>query len=360
MLSGRATPSRLPEGGANARYKPCARLGALPTASGGIARAAYRLMRQARLGTDAVLAHAHLTAHEMNRVQMRFPVKSQIAFLNAAAQALDRPFLGFELARAIDLRELGLWYYIQASSASLDDAIARAARYSTIHNEGVLLRYTERRNVSVAFRHVGVPRCEDSHQIEFFAVILVRVCRQLTARNLVPQIVKFIHRRPHVGAEVRAFFGCEICFGAETDAVVFPRSAGSLHVVQADPYLNALLARYCDEALATRRAQPGPWRLRVENTLIPLLPHGKANLAQVCTLLGASRRTVIRRLAAEQQTFSAVLDELRQNLAKRYLAEQELPISEIAWLLGYKTGSAFNHAFKRWTRTSPTRARASS
>jgi AraC-like DNA-binding protein len=55
-------------------------------------------------------------------------------------------------------------------------------------------------------------------------------------------------------------------------------------------------------------------------------------------------------------TFSRVLDELRFDLAKRYLREQDLPISEVAWLLGYRETSAFNHAFKRWTGKSPKQA----
>jgi len=188
MLIGQAILGHLRENGARAEDKPRSRLGALPTASGGIARAAYRLMKEARIATRAVLQQAGLTAHQMDRPDVRFPVKSQIAFLNAAAQALDKPFLGFELARAIDLRELGLLYYIQASSTSLHDALARAARYSAIHNEGLLLRYRELRDVAVSFRHVGVPRADDSHQIEFFATMMVRICRHLTARNLTPRI----------------------------------------------------------------------------------------------------------------------------------------------------------------------------
>ena len=55
-------------------------------------------------------------------------------------------------------------------------------------------------------------------------------------------------------------------------------------------------------------------------------------------------------------TFSKVLDELRFDLARRYLQERSLPISEIAWLLGYRETSAFNHAFKRWSGKSPTQA----
>jgi AraC-like DNA-binding protein len=40
-------------------------------------------------------------------------------------------------------------------------------------------------------------------------------------------------------------------------------------------------------------------------------------------------------------------------LAKRYLAEQSLSASRIAWLLGYTEVSGFSHAFRRWTGRTP-------
>jgi AraC-like DNA-binding protein len=48
-----------------------------------------------------------------------------------------------------------------------------------------------------------------------------------------------------------------------------------------------------------------------------------------------------------------MLKELRLDLAKRDLADQDLSISKIAWLLGYQDVSSFTHAFKRWTGNTP-------
>jgi AraC-like DNA-binding protein len=69
-----------------------------------------------------------------------------------------------------------------------------------------------------------------------------------------------------------------------------------------------------------------------------------------------SRRTLARRLADENLTFRKVLDNLRFDLAKRYFREQDLPASEVAWLLGYREASTLNHAFKRWTGSAPKQA----
>jgi AraC-like DNA-binding protein len=52
-----------------------------------------------------------------------------------------------------------------------------------------------------------------------------------------------------------------------------------------------------------------------------------------------------------------VLCNLRVDLANRYLAERDLSISRIAWLLGYQNVAAFSHAFKRWTGRTPSQAR---
>lgn len=71
-----------------------------------------------------------------------------------------------------------------------------------------------------------------------------------------------------------------------------------------------------------------------------------------------SHRTLVRRLALEGLTFSGVLDEMKIDLAKSYLKNDELPISQTAWLLGYGEVSAFTHAFKRWTGMTPRQWRA--
>jgi AraC-like DNA-binding protein len=93
--------------------------------------------------------------------------------------------------------------------------------------------------------------------------------------------------------------------------------------------------------------------LKVENAIAPLLPHGQAKIGEIAPRLGVSRRTLTRLLASEGCSFSEILDALRLDLAKSYLREQNLPISEVAWPLGYKEGSAFDHACKRWTGKAP-------
>jgi AraC-like DNA-binding protein len=98
----------------------------------------------------------------------------------------------------------------------------------------------------------------------------------------------------------------------------------------------------------------------VENIVSPLLPHGQGRANLVAQRLGMSERTLERRLVDEGVNFSKVLQDLKATLAIRYLAEDDMPISRIAWLLGFEEVSSFSHACRRWTGKSPRELRRSS
>ena len=139
--------------------------------------------------------------------------------------------------------------------------------------------------------------------------------------------------------------------------MTFSRSLIDIAVVSADPYLNKLLIKQYEDVIAHRKLNRNAFALRVENAIVPLLPHGKANAKDVARKLGMSQRILARHLASEGLTFVKMLQELRLDLAKRDLADRDLSITQIAWLLGYRDVSAFTNAFKRWTGKTPRTAR---
>jgi AraC-like DNA-binding protein len=330
------------------------RIGALPTAAGWLARLAYTRARQAGIELDSLLKESGLTEQQLNDRGARLPVHRQIRFLNLAANALRDEFLGFHLAQPPDLREMGLLFYVAASSETLVDALKRAARYSSIGNEGLSVRCLEEGDLRIAFDYVGVARHSDRHQIEFFMTVLIRLCRQLTGVRLVPSRARVKHRRTlQGGSGVAAYFGPNMTFGARADELTFAADVKDVAVTSADPYLNALLVANCEQALAYRPSNRGTFRSAVENAIVPLLPHGKVRASEIAARLGLSQRTSARRLTLEGVTFSEVLEGLRADLARQYLSDPDLSISQIAWLLGYQEVSAFTHAFKRRTGKTP-------
>ena len=328
-----------------------------PDALGVATRLAAGRLREAGIDLKPLLRSAGLSASELSRKDMRIGVASQIKFLELAAKALKDPLLGFRLARDGELRQIGLLHYLAASSETLGDAMDRVQRYSSIANAGLVLKCSGDRNFTIALRYAGVARHSDRQQMECFVTMLVRFCRASTHRRLNPIGVHFVHRRASESPELEKYFGCQIEFDADTDQIIFDNKAKQLPLVSADPYLNEILLRDCEQALAYRRSRASSLRIAIENAITPLLPHGKARLDAVAQTLGMSSRTLARRLNAEGLGFGEILNQLRSDLARHCLGEANLSISQIAWLLGYQGVSAFSHGCRRWTGMNPRRMR---
>ena len=328
-----------------------------PLTAGVMTRQACALVRAAGLELAPLLAPAGLTIELIEDRDSRFRAESQIRFLQLAADALGDDLLGFHLGRDSELREVGLLYYVLASSNTLGESLARAERYSALNNEGISLRLRHEPATVIAFQYVGIERNLDRHQIEYLLTAVIRICRQLTNSDLRPRRVRMVHRHRAAATELNAFLGCDVEFGSDVDEVEFSENVEGIPVVSQDPYLNRLLIKYCEEALAERLAARGSLRRDLESAITLLLPHGRAHVGEVAAQLGMSRRTLARRLAAEGLTFADVLAELRVALAKRELQDRGLTISQVAWLLGYREVSAFTHAFKRWTGKTPREVR---
>ena len=314
--------------------------------------------RRLGLSLPPLLHRAGLTINDVKDDDSPITVEAQIRCLNLIAEALGDDLLGFHIARQMDLRGTGFLYYVAASSDSLGEALMSVARYSSIVNEGVDLKVKVGKTLAIELSYAGVPRLADRHQMESWLVAVVRFCRAMAGRDLQPLSIKIMHQRIPESAELDAFFGRDIEFGADADDILFPSEVSRLPNISADPYLNRLLIKYCDEILDHRKFPADALRPNVENAIAALLPRGQANIERVAQRLGITSRTLRRRLRSENLSFARLQRELRIALAKRYLAEPNLPISRIAWLLGYGEISTFSHAFKRWTGRTPRAVRS--
>ncbi|WP_336491813.1 AraC family transcriptional regulator [Methylobacterium nigriterrae] len=329
-----------------------------PSAAGSLARLAVAYAEASGIAVQPLLHCAGLTERQIADRHARIGAANQVAVVGLIAEALGDDLLGFRLGQGFELREIGLLYYVMASAPTLRDAFARAERYSAITNEGLVPTCAKVDEVGMRLGFLGVSRHAARHQVEFWMTGLVRVTRQLTSPRLSPVRLALCHPRHTGDREMEAFLGCTVTFDAPADEARFACAVGNAPLTGADPYLHGLLLGYCEEALAHRGRPTESVRTRVENAVAPLLPHGRPRIADVAQGLGSSQRTLSRRLAEDGLTFERVLEEMRRDLALRYLRDARIPVSRIAWLLGFQEVGAFTHAFRRWTGRTPTEARA--
>jgi AraC-like DNA-binding protein len=336
----------------------CEDLASIPMAQGGLTRLAIARLKSAGVPVAPLLGRAGLTPELVADAEGRLSVRSQIRLLDEAAKALKDDWLGFTLARDFDPREIGLLYYVMASSATLGDALKRVARYSNVTNEALVFKYREANNLTVSLSYSGVPRHSDRHQVEFCLFAVLRICRALTGRNLVPQHFSIAHHRSGHPAEIARFVATKVDFGTDVDEFALTIEASELPLIHADNYLNDLLLKNCEAAQAQRRSDSSQLRTRVENAISSLLPHGRVHVAAVARSLGMSERTLARKLSDDGLNFTEIFQQLRHDLASRYLKDRNLHVSKIAWLLGFQEVSAFTHTFKRWTGKTPSQMRS--
>jgi AraC-like DNA-binding protein len=163
--------------------------------------------------------------------------------------------------------------------------------------------------------------------------------------------------------EIARFFGCPaelgraVDQGAASDMLEYSNDAVTAPLLTADPTLLKALEPLCDVVAKARRTALSTLRAAVEKEVEKLLPHGKAQKRTVAKALAMSTRTLSRRLAVQETTYEEVVDQLRCSLALQYLKDPGMPLSQIAWQLGYEQPSSFNHAFRRWTGRSPSGVR---
>ena len=180
--------------------------------------------------------------------------------------------------------------------------------------------------------------------------------RVLSGQDARPRAVRFRHARPLDTREHKAVFGCEPVFGAPHSELELSAELCQRPLPHANEAYRKIFQRQVENALARLPVRSGLTQ-DVRQAAEAALLSGHCSLAATARVLGIGARSLQRKLQAEGTSFGELIEALRRELAEAYLA-QGVPIAEIAWQLGYKTPSAFHHAFKRWTGRTPQAARA--
>ena len=170
--------------------------------------------------------------------------------------------------------------------------------------------------------------------------------------------VEFAFARPSNGADWERLFGCPVRFDAAASALVLPRHALALPNVQNAQTLAGFLRETPYRLIVPSFATPSLSE-RLRAMLEPVPGESPPTAREAAERLGMSLGTLRRRLAAEGKGWQALKDESRHDAACRYLTDTDLPLAEIAALLGFDEPSAFFRAFRRWSGETPTRYRRS-
>lgn len=302
-------------------------------------------------GGDAarILGSARISREALASVDNRLPSGSVRKLWEAAARAVHDPSFGVHLAETLPAGAYDVFEHILAAADSVGEGFSRLARYFPLFQDHATLKVVlEPGRARLVRRGPSLgPHCDEFT----FAVIVLR-SRLASTVAWSPERVSFRHVRKRDDGEPARVFGCPVLFGGAETEMSFAPSVLALPHPRAD---SALLEVLCSRMEARLRSVPGPGALlaRVSAAIARVIRTEPPTLAATAAAVRIPERTLQRRLADEGVSHSALVDDVRRNLALEYLGDASLSVTEIAYRLQFADPPTFYRAFKRWTGESP-------
>lgn len=283
----------------------------------------------------------------------RIPFAQVVALYEQGASLANDDAFGLHVGEAVDLKAFDVLGYAAINSSTLGEALDRVVRYGFIWTNGSYFSIDQTTPLArIVYIYLDESITERRHDAEMTFAALASLSRNVTNSALSPVRVTFQHDRPRNTTEHQRIFKCPVEFNAGSNQYFIESAALALPIVKADPGLCAVLDRHA-EALIARYPRNDTLVEQVRTMIKQELSGGNASLERIAESLGMSGRTLQRKLREHGASHQELLDQMRRDLAMRYLQERELAICEVAYLLGFSESSALHRAFKRWTGKTP-------
>ncbi len=175
--------------------------------------------------------------------------------------------------------------------------------------------------------------------------------RRGTGRYLRPLRVEMTRTRLP-GETHLSYFGAPIRTGCALNALILSSTDLDLPFAAHNPELGAIL----EPALVASLAEIAAQSSLLEQTKILIRRHiasGKPDIAEIAAELGFSERTLQRRITEDGASFRGLIGEVRREMGRQMLANDQNSIGEIAFLLGFQDTNSFYRAFRGWEGVTP-------
>ncbi len=301
------------------------------------------------LAADALLAGHKLDLADR---EARLTEAQGAELFDRAAALLKDPALGLHVGERIRPGHYGVLGYVTMNCATLAEALQALQRYQRLvidlgpvelAQSGADIVLTWRPDTERPFRQLA----------EFNLAGLITFARWISGRAGSPRRIDFNYAAPKDLAEHKRVFGCELKFDQPCYRLHLSADWLGAKLIQPDPEMHALMLRLAEKQMFSLTQGSDDVLAKARGLVAQQLARGGAELPAIAGQLALSPRSLQRRLQESDLSFSALVDEVRRELAERYLADATLELADVAFLLGFSEQSAFNRAFRRWTGKTP-------
>ncbi|MDH3472886.1 MAG: AraC family transcriptional regulator [Rhodospirillales bacterium] len=306
---------------------------------------------------DSIFGRAGIDTSRLESPLNELGLKRYCQLFEEAARQTQHDNFGLRFGNGFLPKQLGALGYLAINSPTMASALRNLSLYFAAHQQNSTLAVRQEGDLCLLDYQITDGRIVNRRQDAELSLGMFRnIFRQCHGDRWCPVEVHFEHPEPIDGREHETLFEAPAFFSQQTNSLVFRRADVDAVMRGHDPYLFALIEPF----MAGRQARQG--RLDdlvglVRHEIEQQFCHGNPQLGKVATALGMTSWTLQRRLKSLDVNFNDLVRAVRRDLALRYVAEPHIPLTEVAFLLGYSELSAFSRAFRQWTGMAPARYR---
>jgi AraC-like DNA-binding protein len=316
------------------------------------------VVHELRNNPDKLLAECGIASAEAGG---RGPVLEYRAFVQLLAHCADRldaPDFGIRLARRQrGGKVIGPVGVVMRNSQTVGQALGYCARHIHAYSLATRVRFRPDRARHILFVGVEIllDRPADTRQVVEHAVMLAHLnVTDISGGMARARRVDFRHEPQAPLKTYRDAFGCEVRFGQEMDGFVLTEDDLLCRIGDPDEQVYEMATAFIDTHYPV--AMP-PLHARVRSLIVGHLGSGRCTSEAIAGELCLHPRTLQRRLRAEGMSFEGIKDEVRREVALRYLSQSDLPLMQVAEKLGYSEASVLSRSCYRWFTASPIQLR---
>ena len=293
------------------------------------------------LDSGAALRRAGLRAELIRQPDQLIDAGRVARLFEDAARKTGCESFGLRMAARRQLSNFGIVSLLLMHQPTLRQVLLTLIEHLHLLNERLAIEVEDVGNLVVLREELALAVAAPQ-SIELAIGVLYRMGEVLLQDRWLPTTVSFTHGQPANPAFHRRFFKCRIEFDGAFNGLVCRAADLDVANSAADPVL-ADYARKMIAALPDDRQRSIDQEVR--KAIYLMLPTGRATCKSVASGLGISMRTLQRELDGSGLTFKGLINEVRQELAPRYVANAHRTLGDVAVMLGYTTHSAFTRWF---------------
>jgi AraC-like DNA-binding protein len=321
--------------------------------------ALFDVLVEAGCPAGEILENVNLSVDEVHSPKSRISLAELMTACQNAIRLSRDPHLPYRIGTSIHLSAYGMYGFAILCCPDFRKAMAFAELYHALAAPLASIEFTEQDGVASWVIEPNARAATDPQVYRFITEMQIGIhlslMRDIMGPAFTPDQISLAYPQARDFSLPADEIGCRLSFAGRTNRISF-RSAWldqSANLGNKTTY--PAVVAVCDELLSELKS-----RIGVAGEIRALLLRDITNpptLAAVAKLLEVSDRSLRRQLRDQGISFRGLLDELRTQIALKYLRTTRLANEDIALALGFSDAANFRRAFRRWTNKSPSEIR---